>query len=277
MIAERTAAVAGCELALLEAGVGGRPLLLVHGYTGSKEDFGDWVLPLAAEGWHVVVPDLRGHGDSEKPHGDASYSLSTLAADLDALVDVLGWDRFALLGHSMGGMLAQLLALPTPDRLDALILMDTHHGALETIDPDLVVLGAELARTAGMDAIADALAALDSPLDTAASLAFAAANPAWGAFTEQRLRSCSPHMYATLLEEITSTADRLEQLAALRVATLVIVGAQDEPFLEPSRAMAATIVGAQLVVVPEAGHSPQLEAPEAWWASVSGFLRSVVS
>ncbi len=272
MTLERTVTIGEVELALVEAGVGGRPLLLVHGYTGSKEDFGDWVAALAGDGWHVVVPDLRGHGASAKPHGDEHYSLALLADDLRGLVDHLGWERFSLLGHSMGGMLAQLLATAQPERLDALILMDTHHGPLETIDPEVVVLGAALARAEGMDAIADALAALDSPLATPASVAFEAAHPERVAFTEARLRGCSPHMYATLLEEITSGLDRLEHLAAVATPTLVIVGDQDEPFVGPSHAMVATIPGATLVVIPGAGHSPQLEAPEAWWDAVSGFL-----
>ena len=59
--------------------------------------------------------------------------------------------------------------------------------------------------------------------------------------------------------------------------TLVVVGEQDTPFLAPSRAMADAIPGAELVVLPDAGHSPQFEAPEAWWDAVSGFLDAVLS
>ena len=69
-----------------------------------------------------------------------------------------------------------------------------------------------------------------------------------------------------------SDHDRLAQLATLTVPTLVVVGEQDTPFLEASQAMAEAIPGAELVVLPDAGHSPQFEAPEAWWDVVSGFL-----
>lgn len=106
--------VGSIDLSVAEAGRGGRPLLLVHGFTGAKEDFADWIDPLADEGWWVVAPDLRGHGASAKPDDEASYSLASFAADLWSLVDGLGWRRFSLLGHSMGGMIAQVLVPISP-------------------------------------------------------------------------------------------------------------------------------------------------------------------
>ena len=59
--------------------------------------------------------------------------------------------------------------------------------------------------------------------------------------------------------------------------TLVVVGEQDTPFLAVSQAMADAIPGAELVVLPDAGHSPQFEAPEEWWDAVSGFLERTLS
>ena len=67
------------RLAIAEAGVGGRPILLVHGFTGAKEDFTDFLEPLAERGWHAVAPDLRGHGASDHPGDEASYSLEIIA------------------------------------------------------------------------------------------------------------------------------------------------------------------------------------------------------
>ena len=55
------------SLEIAEAGAGGRPLLMVHGFTGAKEDFADFFDRLAERGWHVVAPDLRGHGASDHP------------------------------------------------------------------------------------------------------------------------------------------------------------------------------------------------------------------
>ena len=112
-------------LAAAEAGHGGSGLLLLHGFTGAKEDFADWIDAFAAHGFHVVAPDNRGHGASGQPTDESAYSLATSPTTPDGLADALGWDRFALLGHSMGGMIAQILALAAPERLTALVLMDT--------------------------------------------------------------------------------------------------------------------------------------------------------
>ena len=83
-----------------------RPRL--HGSEGRLRDF---LLPLAERGWHVVAPDLRGHGASDKPDDEGAYTLPIFAGDVFALADTLGWNRFTLLGHSMGGMIAQHMLL----------------------------------------------------------------------------------------------------------------------------------------------------------------------
>src|SRR3954463_4393992 len=113
----------GVELEVLEAGAGSdRQMMLVHGFTGAKEDFTDHLDRWAALGWHVVAPDLRGHGASSAPAGTDEDKLKSFAPDVVALVDELGWDRLVLLGHSMGGMIAQLAALELgPSRLAGLV------------------------------------------------------------------------------------------------------------------------------------------------------------
>src|SRR5690606_18998293 len=144
--------VGDVEVAYLEAGRGGRPLLVLHGFTGAKEDFADHLPALAEAGWHVVAPDLRGHGETSKPDDEAAYSFEALRADALGLVDHLGWDRFVLAGHSMGGMVAQVLALDHPDRVAGLVLLGTGHGPLEGLDPELVAVGVELVRAGGIPA-----------------------------------------------------------------------------------------------------------------------------
>ena len=121
----RSVRVGDVSLEIAEAGAGGHPLLMVHGFTGAKEDFTDWFDQLVERGWHVVAPDLRGHGASADPPRPQDYSLALFEADVLALADDLGWDRFVLLGHSMGGMISQEIALHQPGRLDGLVLMDT--------------------------------------------------------------------------------------------------------------------------------------------------------
>src|SRR5262245_19569861 len=155
--------VGAVRLEVLEAGEGGRPLLLTHGFTGAKEDFGDWIDRFADEGWWVVAPDLRGHGGSDQPETEDLYSLATYAADLLALADQLGWNRFSLVGHSMGGMIAQEVAVEAPERLERLILMDTCHGPVEGLDQDTVDIAVDVLRTQGMGALLDLIAMLPKP------------------------------------------------------------------------------------------------------------------
>lgn len=271
----RTVATPAGELAVAEAGTGGRPLLLLHGFTGAKEDFTDWLDDLAALGWHAVAADFRGHGQSCQPDDEAAYSFSALADDTVALADALGWARFCLLGHSMGGMVAQLVAVRYGDRLDGLVLMSTGHGPVDGVDPAQADLAVAIAREQGMGGLADVLAAVGSPLATEADRRVRAERPGYEAFGDAKLRACSAAMYAALVPEFLGGADRLAALAHLDVPTLVVVGEQDATFLAPSERLAATIPGADLVVLAGAGHSPQFEAPAAWWDALTAFLAGV--
>jgi 2-succinyl-6-hydroxy-2,4-cyclohexadiene-1-carboxylate synthase len=260
------------SLEVLEAGGGGRPLLLVHGFGGAKEDFADHVDALAELGWHVVAPDNRGHGKSDKPEGTGSYSFEIFAADTVALADALGWDRFVLLGHSMGGMIAQLVAAAHPDRLEGLVLMDTSHAPPEGLDTSAVELGKAIVAEGGMAALVEAQRSRDGDLDTPAHRRVEAERPGYREFNDGKSLAASPDMWIAMIDEILFGADRLEGLTKVTAPTLVIVGEQDAPFLRPSRRMAETVAGAHLAMIPDAGHSPQFENPQAWWDAVTSVL-----
>lgn len=274
---ERTVAVRGLELTMAEAGVGGRPLLLLHGLAGAKEDVSEWLDPLAAAGWHAVAPDQRGHGASAKPASEDDYSFTLLAADALALADTLGWARFALLGHSLGGMVAQVLAMTAPQRLTGLVLMDTSHGPVATLTLELMTTVLTIVREQGMDALADLMAELGSALDTPAHQRLVAERPGYAAFGDGKLRATSPELFVALLPRLADTPDRLDDLRhlPLRLPVLVMVGEQDLPFLGPSKDMVAAIPDAVLAVIADAGHSPQFENPPAFWAALSTFLARI--
>jgi 2-succinyl-6-hydroxy-2,4-cyclohexadiene-1-carboxylate synthase len=262
-------------LEVLEAGGGGRPLLLVHGFCGAKEDFADAVPPLAARGWHVVAPDLRGHGGSGAPSGTAAYGLARFAADVVALAGALSWPRFTLLGHSMGGMVAQLVALGHPERISGLVLMDTSHGPLDEMDAGLIGLAKAVVAEGGTAALVKAQAETEGPLDTPAHLRLLAERAGYREFCESKTLAAAGDMWLGTIDEMFTQEDRLAALAGLRVPTLVIVGEQDAPFRPHAERMAAAIPGARLVVIGDAGHSPQFEAPEPWWDALSTFLDEV--
>lgn len=262
------------ELEILEAGAGGRPLLLVHGFAGSKEDFADYLPRLAALGWHAVSPDLRGHGGSAKPADEAAYSLAKLAADLDALVAALGWDDAVVLGHSMGGMAVQLFALAQPARVRALILMDTSHTLPDHVDAEMIAGGQAVVREGGTALLVELGrdATEPGPLDTVPYLEMAAADPAYKEWSNLKTLNCAGPAWAALAGDMATQADRLDALRGLTMPTLVICGELDPGFLPQSVAMSEAIPNARLALIPGGGHSPQFEARAAWWDAVRGFL-----
>jgi len=115
----------GFRQAYVHEGVGGVPLLCVHGWPESKRIFWRVIEPLAAAGFEVIVPDLRGFGDSEVGP-DGFHDVPSPARDLPALVhDVLGHERVVLLGGDLGGPVVQDLALRFPDWVDRMVLFNS--------------------------------------------------------------------------------------------------------------------------------------------------------
>lgn len=98
----------------------GTPLVLLHGFCGSHRYF-DEVVPMLADGYRVIAPDLRGHGDSEASEG--AYSMELLADDVVRLLDRLGIGQAIVLGHSLGGYATLALAERNPERLLAFGLL----------------------------------------------------------------------------------------------------------------------------------------------------------
>jgi pimeloyl-ACP methyl ester carboxylesterase len=94
------------------------------------------------------------------------------------------------------------------------------------------------------------------------------------AFGDRKMLASSPAMYAAMLQSITAATgvDRLADLSRIAVPTLVLVGEEDAPFRKPSARMAEAIPGAELVVLPDGGHSPQFETPDLWWKALTTFL-----
>jgi 3-oxoadipate enol-lactonase len=251
----------------------GPGLVLVHGFGGAKEDFADHV-PALARRARVVAFDHRGHGASDGPREVAAYSLDRLAADVLAVADACGLDTFRLLGHSMGGMTVRRVVLGAPERVDALVLMDTSPGPVEGIDPVLIDGAADYGLAEGKEALK---ALLDSApvLETPAYQRLLAGRPGYREFQDAKWQALSVVMWCAMGREMAHQPDQLELLAAVSCPTLVIVGTQDRPFIAASRAMAATIPGARLETIPDAGHSPQFENPAAWLAALDGFLAAV--
>ena len=264
----------GIRMAYAESGSGADVLVLLHGFTGAKEDFSDHLDPLADLGWRVVAPDLRGHGETTAPPGLEQYSFDLMRADVEAFADALGVGRAVLLGHSMGGVVAQHLARSEPDRLRGLVLMDTTHGP-SGMDPDLVEAGIELVRDEGIGSLADLLALAPGVNSTVAHQRLIRERRGFADFGDRKLRAVSADMFRAMARQLLDRTSELASLGTVSVPTLVMVGELDEPFVQPSRELAATIPPARLVEIPGAGHNPQFENPERWLAAMTSFLEVV--
>ncbi|MBA2608988.1 MAG: alpha/beta hydrolase, partial [Actinobacteria bacterium] len=201
------------DLEIAESGVvGHRPLLLVHGFGGSKEDFTDYLPRLGAIGWHAVAPDLRGHGGSTKPRDESAYSLAGIADDLNELVRALGWSKATVLGHSMGGMVVQLFVLAHPERVSALVLMDTSHKLPDHVNADTIALGQQVVRDGGTELLVEIgrNATEPSPLDTLPYLRMIEADPAYKAWSEQKTLNFTGPAWAALAGDMAAQEDRLD-------------------------------------------------------------------
>jgi 2-succinyl-6-hydroxy-2,4-cyclohexadiene-1-carboxylate synthase len=260
----------GVSLAVEERGTGA-PFLMIHGFTGAKEDFSDHVERFA-EHARVVTFDHRGHGDSDDPTESGHYSLDRLAADAIVVADALGLERCRVLGYSMGGMVARRLVLAHPDRVEALVLMGTSSGPPDGIEPELAELAAQTALAEGMAALRELLDEVDV-LGSEADRRVQATRPGYVEFNARKWSQVSPVAYAALAREIVVQPQQLDAMVRITCSTLVIVGDQDERFIGDATRIAGTIPDAQLVVVPDAGHAPQFENPEHWFEAVDDFVR----
>src|SRR5450631_2413520 len=231
----------------------GPPLLLTHGYSSTSQM---WQGQIEALSKHhkLVLWDMRGHGRSDYPSDAAAYSEALTVANMAALLDEVGANRAIVGGLSLGGYMSLAFYRAHPDRVRALLIIDTGPGfkkddardawnrrAHDTGDR-FEREGLEVLKSSGLER-SDV-----SHRDTSGL-----ARAARGMLTQRDARV-------------------IESLPDIRVPALVVVGADDAPFLAASDYMAAKIPGAKKVVIPAAGHAVNIDQPQAFIAAVLPFL-----
>lgn len=231
--------------------------LLVPGFSGSKEDFGPLLPPLAAAGWRVAALDLRGQHESPGPDDPLAYTVDALAEDVLAVVDLLG-APVHLVGHSFGGLVSRRAALLRPAALASLTLMGSGPAALTGPRVDVLALLPEVLGAGGMAAIADASEAL-SETDPAAQDTPA---PVRQFLRRRWLTSSGPGLLA-MADALRTEPDRVDALRATGLPLLVVHGEDDDAWSPALQAEMARRLDAAHEVVPQARHSPAVENPEA--------------
>jgi len=262
-------------------GHGPRPLVLVHGFTGSRDDWQEQLQPLSEHGLTVAL-DLRGHGGSTNSGEAGDYTFDGLADDLELALHALGIERCDLLGHSMGGIVAQLVALRRPERIASLVLMDTTAEGLELLPDPVRAASHAIIESRGMAGLADVMeqAARAGQSPQPASMKASIERIGFDRFYARiraKLVAMDPVGFNALGEAFGAWPGTTDRLGEISCPTTVIVGEEDAPFRKPSELLAAGIPDAVLEVIPDAAHSPQLEHPEAWLAVMRSHLGRVRS
>lgn len=246
----------------------GFPIVLIHGYTGNLRN---WVLQVRSlsGSYRTISPDIRGHGLSARPDRPEGYALNVLATDVHGLLQALSVTECYLVGHSMGGMVAQEFVLQYPEMVKALVLVDTAADAPENMPLEEQARLIDLARREGMEAVFEEML-ISSPLTPA----LVKENSEYIGLWREQFLMTSVEAYVYCAQAIASRPLLLDALSRISVPTLIVCGALDEPFLGPSRRMHQRIQGSELVIIEGCGHTPALEKPsELAQALLSFFAR----
>jgi pimeloyl-ACP methyl ester carboxylesterase len=237
----------GVRLRLVDRGpVDGPAVLMLHGYTDSSFSFSR-VLPLMPPHLRVIVPDQRGHGDSDRPA--TGYTVDDFATDALQLLDALGIDRATIVGHSMGSFVARRIAERAPARVTRLVLIGTG------LTP----------RTPAVAELFEAVQALGDPVDEAFVREFQ---------TSMLCHPAPPEFLARVIADSRKVPARVWRAALaglldyqpqwpLTCPTRVLGGDRDAVFSVSDQTAVVTSTGrATLHLEPGVGHSFQWELPE---------------
>lgn len=236
----------------------GPTVILLHGLTDSSFSYSR-VMPLLPADIQAVAPDLRGHGDSDRPAD--GYSLDDMAADVIQLMDALEVPSAIVVGHSMGSFVARRIAARAPGRVTGLLLVGAAPSPANDVTRDLQ----------------KAMAELSDPVDPAFVREFqesTIARPVPAAFLDgvvAESRKVPARVWSAAVDGMLAfqPADQ-----AIRCATFVVGGSRDAVFSKAEQeSMARQIPGATVEIVDGVGHALHWEDPERFVAALSRVIK----
>jgi pimeloyl-ACP methyl ester carboxylesterase len=231
----------------------GPPLILTHGYSSTSAMWHGQIEALSKR-HRLILWDMRGHGQSDYPGDPSAYSEALTVGDIAALLDQVGAAKAIVGGLSLGGYMSLAFYRAHPERVRALLIIDTGPGFKK--DDAREAWNKRAHDTAdrfeqhGLDVLKSASRERSSVSHRDAR---GLARAARGMLTQRDARV-------------------IELLPEIKVPSLVVVGADDTPFLAASDYMAAKIPGAKKVVIPAAGHAVNIDQPRAFIDAVVRFL-----
>jgi pimeloyl-ACP methyl ester carboxylesterase len=245
----------------------GVPVVFIHGHPFNRTLWAPQAKALAAEGYRVITPDLRGYGDSSVTPGKAL--LSDFADDIAGLLDQLGLERVVIGGVSMGGQITMEFQRRYPERVQALVLADTSPAAETEAGKAFRNNMADRLLAEGMHGYADEV------IDKMIAPYNVTALPDVAAHVLGMMRTTEPEGAAAALRGRAERPDYRDTLADVEVPTLIVVGADDvyTP-VSDAETISRLIPHATLAVIDHAGHLPNVEQPEQFNAALLQFLNS---
>ena len=252
----------GIRLAYVELGdPDGPPLLLLHGYTDSSRVW--TLLAPYLQDHRILIPDQRGHGASDAPQ--CCYAMADYAHDARLFMDAMGVERAAVVGHSMGSMVAQLLAAEHPERVERLVLVGS--TALPALTRESWMWTEIMALREPIASNADFLRAWGpdsspTPVD-----------PEFKAYYAPEIAATPPHVWRSVLRDLLEVP--IGRYAPdIRAPVLILSGGRDEIFpAEHHRSLIEAFAGAQAHVFPDFGHNLVIERPQEVGPVLAAFLR----
>ena len=231
--------------------------ILVHGFTGSKEDF-QLIGPLLADrGYRVIVMDNRGQHESPHSVREDAYTLDSLARDVVELAALMQLKMPHLLGHSLGGLVAQRAVAQSPHTWKSLTLMCTGPHAFRD--------------TTWLDEVLRDMPSMTMQESWERYQAAGHAGHQWFEILKKRWFASDPRSIITHAYELTSAGSVMNELKASKVPVHVFYGENDDAWpLEMQNQMAKDL-SAQLDVIKDAGHCPNEDQPEATATVIADF------
>ena len=234
----------------------GPALILTHGYSATSQMWKGQIEPLA-KNHTLIIWDMRGHGQSDYPADQSAYSEELTVGDIDALLDKVGAKTAIVGGLSLGGYMSLAYYNKHPERVRALLIIDTGPG----FKKDDAREGWNQNARSRADTLEKAgLATLKTG---SAERAYAVHRDALG--LAKAARGMLTQRNATVIESLPN----------IKVPSVVVVGSKDTPFIAASDYMAAKIPGAQKVVIDDAGHASNIDQPKAFNDALLAYLEKL--
>jgi len=231
----------------------GPAILLTHGFSSTAEMWKGQIEPLAKD-HTLILWDMRGHGETDSPDDAALYSEEATVADMAALLDAAGAKSAIVGGLSLGGYMSLAFHRVHPERVRALLIIDTGPGFKnDAAREDWNVYARKSAERFERDG-------LDQLKAQSRERALARHRSVKG------LALAGRHMLTQ------RDAGVINSLPEIKVPSLIVVGAHDKGFLKAADYMEAKIPGARKVVIPDAGHAANIDQPEMFNAAVLEFI-----